>query len=465
MSGPTVRDPAAVDGANSTTPVWHPFTPMTAHLREDIPRIVAAEQFDLVDEDGRRYLDGISSLWCNVHGHRVPAIDQAVRDQLDRVAHSTLLGLESGPSVELAERLVAVTPPGLNHVFYSDSGSTAVEAALKMAWQYHRQKLRPDERDLFITVSGAYHGDTIGSVSLGAIRLFHQVYGGLLFETRSVPSPGQFPRPDGMAAADWHQHCRDAITEVVREHADRIAAIVIEPLVQGATGIWVHPEGYLRHLRSLADEAGTLLIADEVAVGFGRTGRLFACEQEAVAPDLLCLAKGLTGGYLPLAATLATTPIFEAFLGEPHEGRTFFHGHTFTGNPLACAAAIASLDLFESDDVVAQGSRVAELMQEELASLVSRPYVADIRQKGTMVGIELAAGATPYEPFDATLRMGHRVTLAARRRGVIVRPLGDVVVLMPAPAMPLDLVRRLVRTTIEAIEDAVDGGQSALGSE
>ena len=431
---------------------------MTAHLREDVPRIVAGEGFDLIDDAGRRYLDGISSLWCNVHGHQVPSIDAAVSAQLGQVAHSTLLGLESGPSVELAERLVAVTPAGLNHVFYSDSGSTAVEAALKIAWQYHRQKPSPQQRDLFITVSGAYHGDTIGSVSLGSIRLFHQVYGGLLFETRSVPSPGQFPRPDAMSAADWHRHCFDAIAEAVREHAGRIAAIVIEPLVQGATGIWVHPEGYLAHLRSLADEAGTLLIADEVAVGFGRTGSLFACDQENVQPDLLCLAKGLTGGYLPLAATLATTPIFEAFLGEPHEGRTFFHGHTFTGNPLACAAAIASLDLFEANDIVAHGRAIAEVMREELAGLVGHPNVADIRQKGTMVGIELVADRDPFTPFDAATRMGHRVTQAARKRGLIVRPLGDVVVLMPAPAMPVELVRRLVRDTIAAIDDALATG-------
>ena len=427
---------------------------MTAHVREDVPCIVVADGFDLIDDHGRRFLDGISSLWCNVHGHRVPMIDNAIRDQLDRVAHTTLLGLESDRSRELAERLVAITPDGLNHVFYSDSGSTAVEAALKIAWQYHRQKPQPEKRDVFVTVSGAYHGDTIGSVSLGAIRLFHQTYGSLLFDTASVPSPGQFPRPDNMPVADWQTHCFEAIAGTVRTHAGRIAAIVIEPIVQGATGIWVHPEGYLRHLRTLADEAGTLLVADEVAVGFGRTGTLFACEHESVRPDLLCLAKGLTGGYLPLAATLATTPIYDAFLGEPHEGRTFYHGHTFTGNPLASAAAIASLDLFESNNVLASAAELASVMREELQPLNSHPHVAEVRQCGTMIGIELVRSREPLEHFSSERRTGHRVTLAARKRGVIVRPLGDVVVLMPALAMPPETGRRLVRETIAAIDVA-----------
>ena len=435
--------------------VWHPFTPMTAHAREDIPCIVEAEGFELVDDRGRRYLDGISSLWCNVHGHRVPKIDAAIRDQLGRVAHTTLLGLNSQPSIELAARLAALAPGDLSHVFYSDSGSTAVEAALKIAWQYHRQKPQPDERDLFLTVSGAYHGDTIGSVSLGSIRLFHQVYGGLLFDTVSVPSPGQFPRPDGMATDAWHRHCFTAVAEVAREHADRLAAIVIEPLVQGAAGIWTHPSGYLAHLRQLADDAGALLIADEVAVGFGRTGTLFACEHENVAPDLLCLAKGLTGGYLPLAATLATPTIYDAFLGEPHEGRTFFHGHTFTGNPLACAAAMASLDLFETGDVLGNAATLADALAEELAPLRRHPHVAEVRQCGVMVGIELCRSRQPYEPFEATRRMGHEVTKAGRERGILVRPLGDVVVLMPAPAMPEPLVRTLARETIAAIDDAL----------
>ena len=429
---------------------------MTAHLREGVPTIVAAEGFDLIDEQGRRYLDGISSLWCNVHGHRVEAIDAAIRDQLDRVAHTTLLGLGSDRADELAERLVRLSPDRLRHVFYSDSGSTAVEAALKIAWQYHRQKPQPDDRNVFLTVSGAYHGDTIGSVSLGSIRLFHQVYGGLLFDTVSVPSPGQFPRPPELSREQWHEHCRETVAATAREHGDRLAAIVIEPLVQGAAGIWTHPPGYLSLLRDLADETGALLIADEVAVGFGRTGTLLACEQEAVAPDLLCLAKGLTGGYLPLAATLATEAIFEAFLGEPHEGRTFFHGHTFTGNPLACAAALASLDLFEQDDTLAHAATLAAALREELATLAEHPHVAEIRQCGTMVGIELAGSREPYQPLPAERRTGHRVTLAARERGLIVRPLGDVVVLMPALAMPVETVRRLVRGTIAGI-DAVTG--------
>ena len=437
--------------------VWHPFTPMSAHTAEDIPCIVEGDGFDLIDDRGRRYLDGISSLWCNVHGHRVPELDAAIADQLGRVAHTTLLGLNNDRAIELAARLAALAPGELDHVFYSDSGSTAVEAALKIAWQYHRQSGRPggDRRDVFLTVSGAYHGDTIGSVSLGAIRLFHQVYGGLLFDTVSVPSPGQFPRPDGLDADAWHQHCFEAAAKAAADAGDRLAGIVIEPLVQGAAGIWTHPAGYLKHLRTLANETGALLIADEVAVGFGRTGSMLASEQESVTPDLLCLAKGLTGGYLPLAATLATSTVYEAFLGEPHEGRTFFHGHTFTGNPLACAAAIASLDRFASHDVLGNAAEVEAVLRDELAPLADHPHVADVRQRGIMVGIELATAKQPMMPFDSALRMGHRVTRAARRRGVIVRPLGDVVVLMPAPAMPPETARRLVRETIASIDEAV----------
>jgi len=435
--------------------VWHPFTPMQAYAEENAPVIVSADGFDLVDESGARYLDGVSSLWCNVHGHRVPEIDQAIADQINRVSHSTLLGLGSEPSIELARRLVEVTPDGLEHVFYSDSGSTSVEAALKIAFQYHQQRGDDGQgRNLFVGLSGAYHGDTIGSVSLGQIDLFHAVYGPLLFETLTVPAPVSFRHPDGYDESSWLDHCQDELERVLRAHRERIAGVVIEPLVQGAAGILVHPEGYLRRLRALTTELGLLLIADEVAVGFGRTGRLFACEHESVAPDLLCLAKGLTGGYLPLAATLATADIYEAFLGDPHDGRTFFHGHTYTGNALGCAAALASLDLFDTHGVLDNVRTVTERLTRGLALLDDHPHVGEIRQRGAMVGIELVADRDSMLAFPAERRTGHLVTLAARRRGVVLRPLGDVVVLMPAPAMPGDTVDRLVEVAIEAIDEA-----------
>ena len=371
--------------------VWHPFTPMQAYAEEEAPVIAAGEGFDLIDADGRRYLDGISSLWCNVHGHRVPEIDQAVTDQLGRVAHSTLLGLSSVPSIELARRLVERLPAGLNHVFYSDSGSTAVEAALKIAYQYHRQKPEgAEDRRLFATVSGAYHGDTIGSVSVGGIDLFHRVYGHLLFDTVAVPSPVTLRRPEGQSPEEYLAWCETELERVVRTHAKELVAFVIEPLVQGAAGILVHPPGYLRRVRELTAEYGIPLIADEVAVGFGRTGTMFACEQEQVTPDLICLAKGLTGGYLPLAATVATDRIYEAFLDEPAAGKTFYHGHTYTGNALACAAAIASLELWDQNEVLTNAARNAEGMATLLKRLEDHPHVAEIRQRGIMVGIELA---------------------------------------------------------------------------
>ena len=439
----------------SDSPVWHPFTPMTAQAREGVPVITDAEGFTLVDSAGRRYLDGISSLWCNLHGHRVPEIDAAVRGQLGRVAHSTLLGLAAEPSIELARRLVDVTPAGLTRVFYSDSGSTAVEAALKICWQYHRQKPDPEPaRDLFCTVQNAYHGDTVGSVSVGSIQVFHDTFGPLLFPTHAVPSPAWTPHA-GRSRAAHRSHAFAELERAFRRDGDRMAAFVVEPLVQGAAGILVHPPGYLRRVRDLCTEHGVPMIADEVAVGFARTGTLFACEQEQVEPDLMCLAKGLTGGYLPLAATLSTDRIYDAFLGEPHEGRTFFHGHTFTGNALGCAAALASLDLVERDDAVGRGRAVAEQMAGRLTALVDHPHVAQVRQKGTMVGIELVADRDPLTAFPAERRTGHRVTRAARDRGVIVRPLGDTVVLMPAPMMPTADVDRLVDVTLEAIDAAV----------
>ena len=441
--------------------VWHPFAPMAAFRTEGAPIVVAADGFFLIDAAGRRFLDGISSLWCNVHGHRVPEIDAAVRSQLDRVAHSTLLGLSSVPSIELARELTLRAPAGLKKVFYSDSGATAVEVALKIAFQYQRQKpCGSDRRDRFVSVGGAYHGDTLGTVSVGGIDLFHATYGQLLFPTLKVPSPVAYRTPDGFTTESYLQHCFDAVEKTLAEHHERIAAFVMEPLVQGAAGILVHPPGYLRHVRNLTRDYGIPLICDEVAVGFGRTGTMFACEQEEVEPDLMCVAKGITGGYLPLAATLATDEIYGAFLGEPHEGRTFFHGHTYTGNPLACAAALASLHLFEERHVLKNVAEQAERLARRLEAFSGHPHVGEIRQKGMMVGIELVADPVTKQPFDPTRRMGHEVTLAGRKRGVVIRPLGDVVVLMPAPAMPGDLIDRLCDVTFESIDEATRAGNS-----
>jgi adenosylmethionine-8-amino-7-oxononanoate aminotransferase len=417
-------DLAAADHAH----LWHPFTQQSGWQGEEPLIVESAEGTDLIDIHGRRYIDGVSSLWCNVHGHRHPRIDAAVREQLGNVAHSTMLGLSHRPGIELAGRLVELAPPGLTRVFYSDSGSTAAEIALKMAFQYWRQ--RGEERTRFASLRMAYHGDTIGSVSVGGIDLFHSLYRPLLFDTLKA-APGDLDDMERLLAA----------------HSGEVAAVIMEPLVQGAAGMLVHPEGYLRGVRELCDRHGVLLILDEVATGFGRTGRMFACEHEEVAPDLMCLAKGITGGYLPLAATLATEEIYEGFLGEFEEFRTFFHGHTYTGNPLACAAALATLDVFEEERTLEGLRPKIELLAELLEPLAGRPPVREVRQCGFMVGIELS-------DFPLSARMGHRVTVEARARGAIVRPLGDVVVLMPPLSISAGDLRRLVTITADAIEAA-----------
>jgi adenosylmethionine---8-amino-7-oxononanoate aminotransferase len=412
--------------------VWHPFTQQQGWSEEEPLMIERGEGSYLFDTEGRRYLDGTAALWCNVHGHRHPAIDRAVREQLDRVAHTTMLGLSHPGAAELAARLVEIAPAGLSRVFYSDSGSTAAEVALKIAFQYQQQ--RGDghaRRTKFVRLREAYHGDTIGSVSVGGIDLFHSTYRPLLFETHVV-EPGD--------AGDLEQ--------VLSAHGEEVAAMIVEPLVQGAGGIRVQPPGYLRRVRELCDRHGVLLICDEVATGFGRTGTMFACEQEGVAPDLLCLAKGISGGYLPLAATLTTEAIYEGFLGAYEEFRTFFHGHTYTGNPLACAAALANLDVFEQERTIERLQPKIALLEELLTAVAAMPEVAEVRQKGVMVGIDLG-------DHDAALRMGHRVTIEARRRGAFIRPLGNTVVLMPPLSISENELRELVTIARQSIEAAV----------
>ena len=419
--------------------VWHPFTQQQGWAGEEPVIIERGEGTDLVDTTGKRYIDGVSSLWCNVHGHRHPRIDAAVRDQLGKVAHTTMLGLTHPTAIALARRLVDLAPEGLTRCFYSDSGSTATEIAIKMAFQYSQQRGGEEaRRTRFIALRDAYHGDTIGSVSVGGIDLFHATYRPLLFETLKA-EPGD--------AADMER--------LFGAHPGEVAAVIIEPLVQGAAGMLVHPPGYLRAVRELCDRYGALLICDEVATGFGRTGKMFACEHDQVTPDLLCLAKGITGGYLPLAATLATEEIYQGFLGEHADFRTFFHGHTYTGNPLACAAGLATLDVFEEERTLERLQPKIELLGTLLDEVAAMPEVAEVRRRGFMTGIQL--GDHPVE-----LRMGHRVTLEARRRGAIVRPLGDTVILMPPLAISEADLRRLVEITADAITAAVASARPAV---
>lgn len=433
--------------ADDVAHVWHPFTQMQV-WPDDAPLVIErAEGNWLIDTEGRRYLDAISSLWVTVHGHRRLELDVAVKKQLDQVAHSTLLGLGSVPSIELAKALVDVAPEGLTRVFYSDSGSTAVEVAVKLAYQYWQLVGRP-QKQRFVALFEAYHGDTIGSVSVGGMDLFHERFRHLLFPVHRIPTPHAYR----WAGKDVLAESLAAAEAVLKENHASLAGLVVEPLVQGAAGMLLQPKGYLKGLEALCRKYEVLLICDEVATGFGRTGTLFAVEQEDVRPDLLCLAKGLTGGYLPLAATLASERLYQAFLGTFGEAKTFFHGHTYTGNPLACAAALASLKLFETDQTLEKLPRVMNVLQTGLDRLAQHPNVGDVRRRGMMVGIELVKDKATKAPFAFEERMGFRVCLEAREHGVWLRPLGNVLVLMP----PLSLTEAEARLLMTAVERAVE---------
>jgi adenosylmethionine-8-amino-7-oxononanoate aminotransferase len=432
--------------------LWHPFTQMAMWLESQPLVIDSAEGFYLIDTEGNRYIDGVSSLWCNVHGHHVKKIDDAIRAQLDKVAHSTLLGLGQTRSIELAEKLVQIAPPGLAKVFYSDSGATAVEIAVKIAYQYFANR-GERQRDKFVALRDSYHGDTIGSVSIGGIGTFHAIFHPLLFETFFVPSPHPYLF-DGT-----REECSNASLHAVRrllhEKGERIAAVVLEPLVQGAAGMVVHPHGFLRGLRELTQEYGVLLVCDEVATGFGRTGKMFACEHEEVGPDLMCVAKGITGGYLPLAATLATEEIFAGFMGEVGDNKTFYHGHTYTGNALACAAALASLELFEENRLLEKMHAKIELIGEWGRRILQLPHVGDFRQCGMMGGIELVKDKASRESYPGAQMTGTRLCQKMRKRGAMMRPLGDVIVLMPPPAIDLPLLDELLKIVHDSIEQDI----------
>jgi len=485
--------------------VWHPFTQMAEWAAGDPVVIAAGEREFLVDTDGRRYIDGVSSLWCNVHGHRRQEIDEAIRDQLGRIAHSTLLGLASVPSIELAARLVEIAPKGLTRVFYSDSGATAVEIALKMAFQYWQQCPRPQSgRTRFVGLALGYHGDTLGAVSVGGINLFHGIFRPLLFDCIRAPSPYCYRCPLDKRRETCRLQCAEAMEQILAARGHEIAAVILEPLVQGAGGMITHPEGYLRRVAQACRRHDVLLICDEVATGFGRTGRMFACEHEDVRPDLMCVAKGISAGYLPLAATLATERIYEAFLGDyvtpqsrapfvaeggtaglsgrvsgtaprpdkpavPHlpageapvtealrdyaQGRTFFHGHTYTGNALACAAGLASLEVFEKDRVLERIGRLSARLAALLAPLADLPHVGEVRQRGLMVGIELVADRATRRPYPPEEQRGLKVCQAARARGVWIRPLGDVVVLMPPYCISDESLEQLADAVRRGIEE------------
>ena len=438
--------------------IWHPFTQMR-EWEADMPVVIEkGEGSWLIDTDGNRYLDGVGSVWTNVHGHCKREINEAIKSQVDRLEHSTLLGLTSDKAALFAKRLVEIAPSGLAKVFYSDNGSTAVEIGIKMAFQFWQHRGKP-AKTRFISFKNAYHGDTVGAVSVGGIDIFHAVFRPLLFPTIQAPSPYCY-RCELTEERDCRRCgflCLEELEKLMAAHANECAGLVIEPLVQGAGGMIVQPEGFLRRVRELCNRYDILMIADEVAVGFGRTGTMFACEHESVTPDIMALSKGITAGYLPLAATLTTQDVYDAFLGEYRELKTFFHGHTFTGNPIACAAGLASLDLFESERLLESLPPKIACIDERLKALLQLSHVGDCRQCGMVGGIELVRDKASREPYPWEERMGIKVCLEARKRGLFLRPLGNVIVVFPPLSISPDELEFLMDGITASIKAVTEG--------
>lgn len=432
--------------------LWHPFTQMRDWERQRPVVIREGKGVYLIDTRGRRYLDGVSSIWVNLHGHRKREIDRAVIRQLGKVAHTTFLGLSNVPAIELAQELVKAAPRGLSRVFYSDNGSTAVEVALKMALQYWQHRGRP-EKQRFLCFANAYHGDTLGAVSVGGIDLFHKRFEPLLFDAVRIPYPYCYRCHLSLSYPSCRVACLQDVEEAVKRHHNELAALIVEPLVQAAAGMLTSPSGYLRRVRELCSDHDVLLIVDEVATGFGRTGKMFACQHEGVRPDLMAVAKGLTGGYLPLAATLTTEAVYEAFLGEYSEFKTFFHGHSYTGNPLGCAAALANLRVFKKEKTLQKVRAKTRLLRKALRTLDRLEHVGEVRQCGMIVGIELVRDKGRKTPYALTDKMGMAVASEARERGMLIRPIGNVVILMPPLVTPEKTLLRMVsilRASIQA---------------
>ena len=437
--------------------LWHPFTQMQDWLTEDVVIIERGDGCYLIDTAGNRYIDGTASMWTNVHGHNHPELNTALKTQLDKIAHTTLLGYSNIPAIQLAQKLVEITPIGLNKVFYSDNGSTAVEVALKMAYQYWQHKGEP-QRKLFIHFDNAYHGDTIGAMSVGGIDSFHTTFDSLLFKGVRVSAPEMY-RPSRDADATSNNTAAktrwlNAVEDVLSENAGQVVGIILEPLIQGAGGMLIAPTGFLRELALLAKRWKVLLIVDEVMTGFGRTGKMWACEHENVTPDILCTAKGLAAGYLPLAATLTTDALYNAFLGEYRDLKTFFHGHTFTGNPLACAVALENIAIFERENLLSQLQPTIEHFKNRLQEFYRLPPVGDVRVCGLAAGIELMKNPDAHIPYPFEEKVGIRVCKEALTYGAILRPLVNTIVLMPPLGISiaeLDSLLDIVYNSIKVI--------------
>lgn len=437
--------------------LWHPFTQMQEWEQQEPLIIDRGRGPYLIDSNGKRYLDGTSSIWVNLHGHRHPALDRAIKKQLDKIAHSTLLGLSNPPAIRLARALVRIAPKGLTRVFYSDNGSTAVEIALKMAVQYWQQQPRDaGPKRSFLHLKLAYHGDTVGAVSVGNIELFHSRFKSLLFPTVEADPPYCYRCPLSLSYPACRMACLAPIEQILKTRHRELAGFIIEPLVQAAAGMLTSPPGYLKQVRELCTKYDVLLIADEVATGFGRTGKMFACQHEGVVPDMMAISKGLTGGYMPLAATLTTDEIYRAFLGRYEDFKTFFHGHSYTGNPLGCAVALANLEVFEKDRTLSRLQPKIKRMARLLQPLLQLPHVGDIRQRGFMAAIELVEDKKTRKPYPLEARMGHRVCGITRQRGLLLRPLGNVIMLIPPLSTTVAELRRMIETVRDAIVQAQD---------
>jgi adenosylmethionine-8-amino-7-oxononanoate aminotransferase len=447
------------------TYLWHPFTQMQEWEQEKPLIIERGKGSYLIDTEGKKYLDGTSSIWVNLHGHRHPSLDRAIKTQLDKIAHSTFLGHSNPPAIQLARQLNRIAPKGLKRVFYSDNGSTAVEVALKMAVQYWQQR-RPEAgpKNTFLHLKLAYHGDTLGAVSVGNIELFHGRFKSLLFPTLEADPPYCYRCPLNQTYPSCQMACLDPIEQILQERHRELAGFIIEPLVQAAAGMITAPPGYLKKVRELCTKYQVLLIADEVATGFGRTGKMFACQHEGVTPDLMAISKGLTGGYMPLAATVTTEELYKGFLGKYEEFKTFFHGHSYTGNQLGCAVALANLEVFKKEKTLAKLQPKIKTMAQLLQPLRQLPHVGDIRQRGLMAAIELVEDKSTKKPYSLAAKMGHRVTMDARRRGLLLRPIGNVIILLPPLSTSLPELTRMITILQASIKTSTPGACPTLPS-
>ena len=435
--------------------VWHPFTQMKEYESKDPIVIEKGEGAYLIDSEGNKYIDGVSSLWVNIHGHKVPEIDSAIKEQVDSISHSTLLGMTNPPAAKLAEELINICPEGLKKVFYSGDGASAVEVALKMSFQYWKNKDKP-EKTKFVYLENGYHGDTLGAVSVGGIDLFHSAFKELLFDTYKAPSYYCYRCPLNKKYPSCNIACADEVEKILSEHHSEICAIILEPYVQAAGGMIVSPEGYLKKVREYCDKYDVLLILDEVATGFGRTGKMFACQHEDVTPDILVIGKGMTGGYLPLSATITNQKVYDAFLGDYEEYKTFFHGHSYAGNPISCAASIANIEVFEKNNTLAELKDKIEYFEDELKEFSGLEHVGNVRNKGLMAGIELVEDKKSKKPYEAKEKIGWKVADRAMENEVMLRPLGNVVVLMPPIGIPMEDLKKLMKVTFQSIKEATE---------